>query len=369
MTEGNIAAWKVKEDEPFGAGDVLLEIETDKATMGVEAQDDGVMVRIVAADGSKSVRVGSRIAVVAEPGDNVAALKMSPDEQQPQPPAPAPAPAPAPSCPEARPSQRAAEGGETHEQRYPLMPAVEYIVKQHGLPKDAVARIKPTGPNGRLLKGDVLAFLGAISPDSPAAVSSRLERLSHLDLGNIKVAAAPAPQKPAASPEVPVPQALEVRVPVSLAKVVEVQRRIQDTLDIFLPLSTFVSRAAEVANDDLPPAAPTPSELFDQVLGLDKVEAAARGSRGVYLPQITAVAPPAPAPSPRPRPQSLPDIIDELADARPRRAMAAPPTAPGVSSGANVFSLVVPREEQQKARALLERCKMILEKEPGRLVL
>ncbi|KAI7207136.1 hypothetical protein KC365_g16736, partial [Hortaea werneckii] len=46
MTEGNIANWKLKEGESFSAGDVLLEIETDKATMDVEAQDDGILVKV-----------------------------------------------------------------------------------------------------------------------------------------------------------------------------------------------------------------------------------------------------------------------------------------------------------------------------------
>ncbi|MBH1945568.1 biotin/lipoyl-binding protein, partial [Erythrobacter sp. YJ-T3-07] len=52
MTEGNIATWKVKEGDEFAAGDVLLEIETDKASMDVEAQDDGIMMKIFTGDGS-----------------------------------------------------------------------------------------------------------------------------------------------------------------------------------------------------------------------------------------------------------------------------------------------------------------------------
>ena len=58
MTEGNIAKWSVKEGDSFSAGDVLLEIETDKASMDVEAQDDGIMAKIVQGDGAR----GSRLA-------------------------------------------------------------------------------------------------------------------------------------------------------------------------------------------------------------------------------------------------------------------------------------------------------------------
>ena len=80
----NIASWKVKEGERFSAGDVLLEIETDKATMDVEAQDDGVMMKIMSADGAKAVQVGTRIAVLAEAGDDVAALEIPADENKQQ---------------------------------------------------------------------------------------------------------------------------------------------------------------------------------------------------------------------------------------------------------------------------------------------
>ena len=59
MTEGNIAAWKVKEGDKYVAGDVLLEIETDKAQMDFEFQEEGVLARILKESGEKDVAVGS----------------------------------------------------------------------------------------------------------------------------------------------------------------------------------------------------------------------------------------------------------------------------------------------------------------------
>ncbi|EFY85309.1 pyruvate dehydrogenase protein x component [Metarhizium acridum CQMa 102] len=381
MTEGNIATWKVKEGENFSAGDVLLEIETDKATMDVEAQDDGIMMKIMAQDGAKAVQVGTRIAVLAEAGDDIKTLEIPKDEQQQQQQQSSSDSAAAPKQEEAIPENKAkpaprAPTVESHEQKYPLMPSVEHLVKQNGLSKDDVSKITPTGPGGRLLKGDVLAYLGSINADSPAVVSSRLEKLSHLDLSNIKVAEKKAaPAAPAAAVQEPKPSKqealpLEINVPVSLSKVVEVQKRIQKTLGVFMPLSTFISRAAEVANGNLPPAsrAPTASELFDQVLGLDKIKAA-KGSRGVYLPQISAV-PPSTLFEPPARSAKKADIIDVLT-AKPKKAVREHgiATVPGFSNGLNVFSLVVPREEEHRAHMFLERCKAILEEEPGRLVL
>lgn len=378
MTEGNIANWNVKEGDSFSAGDVLLEIETDKATMDVEAQDDGVMFKIMAQSGAKAIQVGTRIAVVAESGDDLASLEIPADEQaaaqQPGAPKPDESKKDDAASKTADTGARGAASSESHAVRYPLLPSVGHIVKEKGLSAAELSKITPTGPGGRLLKGDVLAYVGSISSDRPAALESHFDKLSHLDLSNIKVAEkkapAPAPKEAEAAPKAPaVERKLEINVPVSLAKVVEVQNKIQDTLGVFLPLSTFISRAAEVANDNLPPVnrPPTTDELFDQVLGLDKVKAA-KGSGGTYLPQISVIPPLSSLPS---RSSKKADIIDVLAP-KPKKAASTRPSVtavPGLSSGANVFSLVVPKAEEKRAYDFLERCKVILEQDPGRLVL
>lgn len=386
MTEGNIASWRVKEGESYSAGDVLLEIETDKATMDVEAQEDGIMMKIMSQDGSKAVPVGARIAVLAEAGDDIASLEIPADEQ-PKQSAASSAKSESPASESKGDSSKPISGGsqqrkptqgnQSYEQKYPLMPSVEHLVKANSISETDVSKIKPTGPNGRLLKGDVLAYIGAINADTPAAVSSRFDHLAHLDLSNIKVAekkAVPTP-KAEAAPAAPIEELpLEINVPVSLAKVVQVQNKIQDTLGVFLPLSTFISRAADVANDELPLSRhePSASELFDAVLGLDKVKAA-RGSRGIYLPQISAIPPGAMyKPKGASAQPAKHDIIDELAS-RPLQPapsnMVTIDTVPGLSSGANVFTLTVPKAEEERAYVFLQRCKYILEDEPGRLVL
>ncbi|KAK3901247.1 pyruvate dehydrogenase complex protein X component, mitochondrial [Staphylotrichum tortipilum] len=384
MTEGNIAAWRVKEGDKFSAGDVLLEIETDKATMDVEAQEDGILMKVMQADGSKGVQVGTRIAVIAEEGDDIASLQIPAEENSPaaqsaQTPSPQSPPgelqSAAPSAPAAAPTP--APGAKTFKQTYPLYPSVAQLIKQHGIDKAAVSSITPTGPGGRLLKGDVLAFLGKINAATPSTISARFNKASHLDLSNIKVAAqkpAPKQAKPAPPPPPPAPAKSLVSLPVSLVAVIEAQAKIQKTLGIFLPLSTFVARAADVANDALPlPAGyqPTADELFNQVLGLDKVGAAPAGSRGAYVPQIAAL-PPAGAVVVGPKKAAKKvDILDVLA-AAPRKPAAVKKTAvvPGASAaGPNLFSLRVPKAEERRAQVFLERVKVVLENEPGRLVL
>ncbi|KAK6194025.1 hypothetical protein LQW54_011874 [Pestalotiopsis sp. IQ-011] len=389
MTEGNIASWKVKEGDEFVAGDVLLEIETDKASMDVEAQDDGIMMKIFQGDGSKSVQVGARIGVLAEPGDDISSLELPADEstkssaQPPKDDAAAKKDTTSGQPSEAAPQKKAADpsqrkkssGGKAPPQKYPLYPSVEHLVKEHKLDEAAISEITPTGPQGRLLKGDVLAYLGMATESRPADIKKRFDHNSHLDLSNIKIAAPAAPAKAAkaaAAAKAPVPEDLVIAVPISMEAVIETQQKIEATLGTFLPLSTFVSRAAELANDELPLPAnykPSADELFNQVLGLNKVPA--KASRGFYIPQIAAL----PTPSftgvaPKPKAAAKVDIIDILAPKPKRSAKPAVPLGqPGISTGANAFSLKVPKTEEQRANAFLARMKLVLEKDPGRLVL
>lgn len=382
MTEGNVASWKVKEGDSFTAGDVLLEIETDKASMDVEAQDDGIMAKIVVADGAKGVKVGTRIGVIAEEGDDLATLEIPEDNG----PAPSPKEETAKvdsansSSSQGRDSQ--ATGGKApvpkksskaEKQTYPLFPSVEHILHENGLSEADVEKMSPSGPKGRLLKGDVLAYLGAIKDSYPAELSSKIDKLSHLDLSNIKI----APQKPAPKPaaaEVPVPEVknTEVAVPVSMAAVLEVQKRIEATLGTFLPLSTFIARAADLANDGLPRSKamkPTADELFNAVLGLDKVSSA-NGVRGNYTPQITALPETAVATIPRPAVnKSKADIIDILSGKTRSASNGVGRPILGVAATTNIFSVTVPKGDERRAQIFLERVKTVLEGEPGRLIL
>lgn len=94
MTEGNLAKWLVKEGDTVSAGDVLAEIETDKATMEVEAVDEGTIGKIVVADGTEGVQVNAVIAYLLEEGEDASAI---PADGAPAAPAAEPAPAPAPA--------------------------------------------------------------------------------------------------------------------------------------------------------------------------------------------------------------------------------------------------------------------------------
>ncbi|CCC05922.1 hypothetical protein SMACR_00137 [Sordaria macrospora] len=352
MTEGNIATWRVKEGDKFSAGDVLLEIETDKATMDVEAQDDGIMVKIMQTDGAKGV-------------------PSKPAESAPSaPPPPTTADQSNVAVPESAPQKSSSKSvPKVPSRQYPLYPSVAHLLKINGVDADVVKDIIPTGPGGRLLKGDVLAYLGKINAQTPATVSERFEKQSHLDLSNIKVAksteAIKATTEKAQSKKLDTPAPPPVAVvtaPISLSAVIEVQKKVHQTIGVFLPLSTFIARATEIANQKLPLPAnyqPTADELFDQVLGLDKVKR--KESRGSYTPTFGSFVAPQ-------RAQRKADILDILAG--PSKPVAASkPATPGLTtSGPNVFSLQVPKSEEKRAQAFLSKMKLVLEQEADKLV-
>ena len=268
-------------------------------------------------------------------------------------------------------------------QTYPLYPSVAQLLHEKGIPSSEANRIPASGPKGRLLKGDVLAYLGSISSSYPSEQSTRIINLGYLDLSKIVLASPKSPPPPqssasssrAAAAPVAEPDT-EIAVSISLKKVLDVQNRIQTTLGITLPLSTFIARATELANDELPRSAatePTANELFDQVLGLDKTNV--MSSRGSFTPQIIAL-PSKPTTNSMPRRVKEMDIIDILAGRRataPSRPVKVPPSGVIAESGpgesTNVFSVSVTKGEEQRARVFLERVKTILQVQPGSLVL
>ncbi|KJA29248.1 hypothetical protein HYPSUDRAFT_32650 [Hypholoma sublateritium FD-334 SS-4] len=173
MTEGGIASWKKKEGESFAAGDVLLEIETDKATIDVEAQDDGILAKIIAADGSKGVPVGSIIGVIGEEGDDLsgaaelakqAATQSSvPTSKEPEPSKKEASPLPpAPEAVQSTPKQEVPELQPG--KRIFASPIAKKIALEKGIP---LAKVKGTGPSGRIIREDVDNYKPA-----PAAASS-----------------------------------------------------------------------------------------------------------------------------------------------------------------------------------------------------
>ncbi|HET6606803.1 MAG TPA: pyruvate dehydrogenase complex dihydrolipoamide acetyltransferase [Rhodopila sp.] len=207
MTEGTLARWLKKEGDTIKAGDVIAEIETDKATMEVEAVDEGILGKILVADGQANVKVNEPIAVLVEEGEAVpsgapaapapkAAAAPAEAKAEPQQPAPASQPAAV--------SARVGNGALPSGDRVFASPLARRMAKQAGID---LAGLKGTGPNGRIVRADIEA---AQTGGAPAAAPA--------------VAPAPAPAAPVAKAPAPVITAPHKLVPHSSMRKVIARR-------------------------------------------------------------------------------------------------------------------------------------------------
>ena len=173
MEEGTLAKWLVKEGDVVKSGDILAEIETDKATMEFEAVDEGTISQILVPEGTDGVKVGALIALLAGEGEDVAAVKVAPAAPPAAKPAEAKAPAAAPlkqdapaavSAPKVAPAAAPAAGD-----RVKASPLARRIAGQQGID---LAAVQGTGPNGRIVKADLAgATPGAAAPVAKPAAS------------------------------------------------------------------------------------------------------------------------------------------------------------------------------------------------------
>ena len=170
MTEGTLAKWLKKEGDHVSSGDVIAEIETDKATMEVEAADEGTLGRIVVPEGTSNVKVNEVIALLLGEGESETALDKAPKQTaapaksaeaprgnghaEPKPPEPAKPQAPpaaAPAAPQPPAAARREEGA-----RLFASPLAKRLAQQAGLD---LARVTGSGPHGRIVKSDIDAAL------------------------------------------------------------------------------------------------------------------------------------------------------------------------------------------------------------------
>jgi pyruvate dehydrogenase E2 component (dihydrolipoamide acetyltransferase) len=191
MTEGKLARWLKAEGDAIAAGDVIAEIETDKATMEVEAVEEGVLGRIVVPDGTENVAVNAPIAILVEPGEAVPDTVSSPTPASKEP------AVPAQSGTMATPTSAAPASASAPPPRHNSSPLARRIAAEKGVD---LANVRGTGPNGRILRRDV-------DQAKPAA---------------------PAAARPAAPPSAPVSAGGVTRVPNSTMRKV-IARRLSES--------------------------------------------------------------------------------------------------------------------------------------------
>ncbi|MCF3594555.1 pyruvate dehydrogenase complex dihydrolipoamide acetyltransferase [Rhodobacteraceae bacterium LMO-12] len=167
MEEGTLAKWLVKEGDTVSAGDLLAEIETDKATMEFEAVDEGVIGKILVSEGSEGVKVNTAIAVLLEEGESADDIgDAAPAKAAEAKAAPAKEEKKADSTP-ASPAPAAPQGDDG--KRLFASPLARRIAADKGLD---LAQIKGSGPKGRIVKADVIGDVQTSAPAAAPAASA-----------------------------------------------------------------------------------------------------------------------------------------------------------------------------------------------------
>ena len=207
MEEGTLAKWLVKEGDVVKSGDLMAEIETDKATMEFEAVDEGTIVKILVAEGTDNVKVGTVIAIIAEEGEDASSVSAPTKSETPE---------PAAKESEAKPDPK--DPNDTGSEAKPVA-RTEASAEDHGRPVDAGAAAAPSSgdrvkasPLARRLAADKGIDLGAVAGSGPKG------RIVKADVDSAKPGAAPvakteAAAAPTSSAAAPAPAAKPATVP------------------------------------------------------------------------------------------------------------------------------------------------------------
>ncbi|ABG32530.1 pyruvate dehydrogenase complex dihydrolipoamide acetyltransferase [Roseobacter denitrificans] len=175
MEEGTLAKWLVKEGDTVASGDIMAEIETDKATMEFEAVDEGTIGKILVEEGTEGVKVNTPIAVLLEDGESADDISAEPEPAAAATKEDAPAPTPEPTATPAPAAPQSSDGS-----RIFASPLARRIAASNGVD---LATVKGSGPHGRIVKADVEGLSASAAAPAPAAPGP----------------AAPAPSAPVAS--------------------------------------------------------------------------------------------------------------------------------------------------------------------------
>ncbi|WP_158045534.1 pyruvate dehydrogenase complex dihydrolipoamide acetyltransferase [Skermanella pratensis] len=211
MTEGNLAKWLKKEGDKVESGDVIAEIETDKATMEVEAVDEGTLGKIVVPEGTQGVAVNQVIALLLEEGEDASALDGGGK------PAPKPADKPADGAAPAAPAPKAdaaqapaAQAAPSHDgARVFASPLAKRMAEQAGLD---LAQIQGSGPNGRIVKHDVEAAVsGGTAKKGAKPAAAEAPKIEAPKSAPSAAAGQAASQSPAAVPSAQKPAGVDAR--------------------------------------------------------------------------------------------------------------------------------------------------------------
>ncbi|HMR30488.1 MAG TPA: pyruvate dehydrogenase complex dihydrolipoamide acetyltransferase [Geminicoccaceae bacterium] len=218
MTEGNLAKWLKKEGDEIRSGDIIAEIETDKATMEVEAVDEGTLGRILVPEGTEAVKVNQPIALLLGEGEDASSLSEGAErapkaEAKPEPSKPA-----EPPKAESKPAAAPAPGGNGHAEgeRIFASPLAKRMAELAGI---ELSGIQGSGPHGRIVKADIEKAQQGGAPKAAVTTGPHARAPEAA-----RPAAAPAPAAPAPAAAIGAPTAPHREVALSSMRKVIARR-------------------------------------------------------------------------------------------------------------------------------------------------
>uniref|UniRef100_A0A3Q1ESQ8 Acetyltransferase component of pyruvate dehydrogenase complex n=1 Tax=Acanthochromis polyacanthus TaxID=80966 RepID=A0A3Q1ESQ8_9TELE len=237
MTMGTVQRWEKKVGEKLSEGDLLTEIETDKATIGFEVQEEGYLAKIMVAEGTRDVPLGTPLCIIVEKESDIAAFKDYVEtgvaEVSTPPPAPAPTPVAAPAAAAPSPAPAAAAPAAPRKGRVFASPLAKKLAADKGID---LAQVSGSGPEGRITRKDIESFVPAKTAPAVAAAPTP--------------AAAPSARTPAAAAAAPAGTFTDI--PISNIRKVIAQRLMQSKQTIphyYLSLDVNMDQVLELRKE------------------------------------------------------------------------------------------------------------------------
>uniref|UniRef100_A0A7C8Z6Y9 Acetyltransferase component of pyruvate dehydrogenase complex n=1 Tax=Opuntia streptacantha TaxID=393608 RepID=A0A7C8Z6Y9_OPUST len=195
MSEGNIARWIKKEGDKVSPGEVLCEVETDKATVEMECMEEGYIAKIIHGDGAQGIKVGEVIAILVEDEEDIAKLKdytpskadgAASESKKPSEPSPLEKETVQPPVSQPEPKISKPTQGSPAEDRVFASPLARKLAEDHNVP---LSSIKGTGPDGRIVKADIEDYLASQGKEAPVAERRAAQGvgLDYLDIPHTQI--------------------------------------------------------------------------------------------------------------------------------------------------------------------------------------
>eukprot|EP00316_Scyphosphaera_apsteinii_P008309 CAMPEP_0119309484 /NCGR_PEP_ID=MMETSP1333-20130426/15792_1 /TAXON_ID=418940 /ORGANISM="Scyphosphaera apsteinii, Strain RCC1455" /LENGTH=453 /DNA_ID=CAMNT_0007313471 /DNA_START=21 /DNA_END=1382 /DNA_ORIENTATION=+ len=295
MTQGNLASWKKKEGEEVAAGDVIAEVETDKATVDYEVVDDGFLAKILVPEGTQDVKVGTPVAVLVEDGSLTAAFKdftlAGATSTPAAAPAAAPAPTAAPAIPAAPVSAATQVAATTPAPPPPIQaagasiaasPLAKKLAAQLGV---ALSTVRGTGPGGRIIAADVseapIAVTEAVEAAPAAALSATAADYIDIPHSNIrKVTAKNMLKNKNDNPH------YYVTMEVCMDELVELRKKTNELLGAKISVNDFIIKACAKALKEVPVCNSSWRDEYVRQYSAADISVAVNTERGLLTPIV-----------------------------------------------------------------------------------